>query len=345
MVKRHNLYIRRGNKVYIRNPQLKELSFVEKLWGNEESMKDIGGTYLFPKEKWEMFYRKMVYPTDGKNFFCLIYDLQDNPVGEVSFHGYNSITKVARINVKVHYKYRGLGYGSEALKLLLEYYFWNFGGEAIIDSVDTKEAKRLFEKLGFEVINKFKDQVTYKLEKSRFSAYDKKDTKDVYILCYDNMNILDYSIAVKIFNTANTLLKSNYFNISLVSDKKEVVTEGKIHFYVEQSSNEVINEKSILIIPGSDSKESNLDKSYLINYIKKEYLISDYIVLLSKELNFLKEFLGGEVLEGDNNLLDYGKVIIARDYKENINACINIIRNILGEEIASSIKSQFMGNS
>ena len=81
------------------------------------------------------------------------------------------------------------------------------------------------------------------------------------------MNILDYSIAVKIFNTANTLLKSNYFNISLVSDKKEVVTEGKIHFYVEQSSNEVINEKSILIIPGSDSKESNLDKSYLINYI------------------------------------------------------------------------------
>ena len=72
---------------------------------------------------------------------------------------------------------------------------------------------------------------------------------------------------------------------------------------------------------------------------------SDYIVLLSKELNFLKEFLGGEVLEGDNNLLDYGKVIIARDYKENINACINIIRNILGEEIASSIKSQFMGNS
>ena len=61
------------------------------------------------------------------------------------------------------------------------------------------------------------------------------------------MNILDYSIAVKIFNTANTLLKSNYFNISLVSDKKEVVTEGKIHFYVEQSSNEVINEKSILI--------------------------------------------------------------------------------------------------
>ena len=55
MVKRHNLYIRQGNKRYIRNPQLKELSFVEKLWGNEESMKDIGGTYLFPKEKWKCF--------------------------------------------------------------------------------------------------------------------------------------------------------------------------------------------------------------------------------------------------------------------------------------------------
>lgn len=344
MDQKNNLYIRRGNKIYIRNPKLEELSFVEKLWGNEKNMKDIGGTYFFPKEKWEMFYRKMVYPTDGKNFFCLIYDLKDNPVGEVSFHGYNSITKVARINVKIHYKYRGLGYASEALKLLLEYYFWNFGGEAIIDSADTKEAKRLFDKLGFEVINKFKEQVTYKLEKNQFSAYDRTDNKDVYILCYDDMNILDYSIAVKIFTTANELLNNNYFNIHLVSYKKEVVTEGKIHFYIERNYQELVRKKSIFVIPGSDSVKLNLDRSHIIEYIRKEYFNSDYIILLSKELMELEKNLNINISE-DKKLLDYGKIIIARDYKENINACINIIRNILGEKIALNIKKHFIENS
>ncbi|MBU5455105.1 GNAT family N-acetyltransferase [Caproiciproducens sp. MSJ-32] len=341
MDKKYNLYIRRGNKVYIRNPEFKELSFVEKLWGCEENMKDIGGAYSFPKKKWEMFYKKMVYPTDGKNFFCLIYDLKDNPVGEVSFHGYNSITKVARINVKIDYKHRGRGYASEALKLLLEYYFWTFGGEAIIDSADTKEAKRIFEKLGFEIINKFKDQVTYKLDRNKFAAYNEKEKRDVYILCYDNMNILDYSIAVKIFITANKVLNNSYFNIYLVSNNKEVQTEDKIFITVDKSFKENVNEKSILIIPGTDSEEFNLDRSYIIDFIKKEYLNSDYILLFSKELKELENIFDIEVIE-DKNLIDYGKIIIARDYKENINACINIIRNILGEEIASNIRYYFI---
>ena len=99
-----------------------------KLWANEETMQDIGGAYFFPKEKWEMFYKKMVYPTDGKNFYCRNISLKDKPVGEVSFHGYDSITKIARINVKIHYKYRNHGYGERSIKLLLEYYFLEFWG-------------------------------------------------------------------------------------------------------------------------------------------------------------------------------------------------------------------------
>jgi len=66
-------------------------------------MGELGKTYSFPKEKWDMFYRKMVQPTDGKNFYCLIYSLDDKAIGEVSFHGYNSATKVARINIKIQH--------------------------------------------------------------------------------------------------------------------------------------------------------------------------------------------------------------------------------------------------
>ncbi|MDZ4957396.1 GNAT family N-acetyltransferase, partial [Clostridium perfringens] len=120
------------------------------LWGDKENMIEVGGTYSFPRTKCEMFYKKMVQPTDGKNFYCLIYTIEDKKIGEVSFHGYNSATKVARVNVKIHHRYRGNGYGEEALRLLLEYYFLEFGGEAIIDTVKTNEAKKLLKKIGFE---------------------------------------------------------------------------------------------------------------------------------------------------------------------------------------------------
>ena len=145
-----NLYRRNGKLIYIKMPEFNELAFVRELWGKKENMGEFGDVYSFPKEKWEMFYRKMVSPTDGKNFYCLIYDLNDKPIGEVSFHGYNSATKVARINIKIHYEHRKKGYGEEALRLLLEYYFYEFGGQSIIDSVKSDEGKSLLKKIGFE---------------------------------------------------------------------------------------------------------------------------------------------------------------------------------------------------
>ena len=110
------IYRRNGKKVYIKQPDWAELEFVSTLWADEDTMKDIGGVYSFSESKWEMFYNKMVYPGDGKNFYCLIYEaLEDKPVGEVSFHGYDCVTKSARFNIKVLYSERRKGYGEEAL--------------------------------------------------------------------------------------------------------------------------------------------------------------------------------------------------------------------------------------
>ena len=36
-----------GKDVYIKQPEFEELEFVSKLWGDEETMKDIGGTFNF----------------------------------------------------------------------------------------------------------------------------------------------------------------------------------------------------------------------------------------------------------------------------------------------------------
>ena len=68
---REGLYRRNGKKVYIKQPEYNELKFVQELWGDKDTMKDIGGVFNFSENKWEMFYKKMVAPTDGKNFYCL----------------------------------------------------------------------------------------------------------------------------------------------------------------------------------------------------------------------------------------------------------------------------------
>ena len=146
------LYMREGKRIYIKQPILEELEFVASLWSDEETMKDIGGVFSFPRSKWEGFYKKMVYPSDGKNFYCLVYLNDGSPIGEVSFHGYDSATKVARFNIKILSKYRNQGFGEEAVKLLLEYFFIEFGGEIIMDSISTEAGVRLAEKMKFSII-------------------------------------------------------------------------------------------------------------------------------------------------------------------------------------------------
>lgn len=162
------LYKKSGDLVYIKQPEFNELDYVAKLWSDKETMKDVGGTVTLPEQRKKDWYAKMVKPTDGKNFYCLIYNKQNKPVGEVSFHRFNQIKKSAELNIKVQNKYRRKGYGKEALKLLLEYYFNEFGGEVITDEVINIKGQRALAKFGFEIISKSEYRVSFKMTKEGF---------------------------------------------------------------------------------------------------------------------------------------------------------------------------------
>lgn len=336
------LYKREGNNIYIKNPSIEELSFVENLWGNIKNMNNIGGTYYFPKEKWTMFYKKMIYPTDGKNFYCLIYNYYNEPVGEVSFHGYNSATKVARINVKIDYKYRRLGYAKEALVLLLEYYFWDFGGETIIDSANNEPSNNLLEGLGFEVINKFKDQITYKLEKNKFSLYKKEKNKVINILAYDDMDIMDYCLIFKIFSDANKYLKEEYFRIKTLSFKEEIIIENKIKIKIDKNLDFSNYETGVIVIPNSNKNDLNLEEKRFSEYIKKSYRNLDNIIVFDKGRDIIKNILSENIDFNKNEYEINGKVITAFSYKEKIKGCINIIRKNLGEEVSQNLLKEIL---
>lgn len=328
-----NLYRRNGTKVYIKNPEFSELSFVKELWADKKNMDDFGDVYSFPKEKWDMFYKKMVNQTNGKNFYCLVYDLEDNPIGEVSFHGYNSATKVARINVKIKYDKRNNGYGEEALRLLLEYFFLEFGGEAIIDSVKTDSGKGLLEKVGFEELNNFRNQGTYKLTKKKFLTCKITNKKIIGILSYDNIDNAEYSIPFYIFNKVNEILKEDNFEVVSITEKnKEDISPD------------------ILIIPGGVGVNEAIKNKLLIKYIEDIYSNCNYIATFSNGVYFLEglrsingiaipnsiyEIKG--TIKSKKGFVDNGKIMVSSNLISNIELCISIVKKTHGDDVSRKL--------
>lgn len=346
-----NLYRRNGKKVYIKQPTFEELAYTQKLWNDSNTMAEVGGVYKFPESKWDMFYKKMVYPTDGKNFYCHVYNTRDKFIGEVSFHGYDSSTKAARINIKISHRERREGYGLEALKLLLEYFFFEFSGGGIIDTTDIESGKRLLLKSGFESIGQFKEKETFKLTKERFLSYKPEESKNVVIIAYNNMSFLYHSIIEEIFNKANSVADQDRFKIITVSSATEVYTHNK---GIGLSSNklQVPIKADILVLPGGDGALEVIKDKEIIKFILTQYVNCDYLLSVEKSILILNRcrMLDGILIPYISDIseliktsipnakftnkvfVDYGKIMISKNLVGTIEACLMLVRKILGEE-------------
>ena len=161
-----------GKKVYLRPPMRDEMEYIKWLWSDPATMKEVGGPIELSDEEAEKWYSRMINPGNDRNFFCLIFNTNDEPVGEVSFHRYDHNTKTAEFNIKIASEYRGKGYSFEAISLMLEYYFHEFGGEVMKDRVglDNTSAQRILEKFGFEHDIDVKEEGVYllKITKEKF---------------------------------------------------------------------------------------------------------------------------------------------------------------------------------
>lgn len=360
MLRKNGLYRRNGKKVYIKQPELNELGFTSKLWADQETMAEIGGAYNFSREKWEPFYKKMVEPTDGKNFYCLIYTVRDKAIGEVSFHGYDSSTKAARINIKVHHRYRNKGYGEEALKLLLEFYFYEFGGVAIIDTVKTQGAKKILEKLGFAAIGNFKNEITYKITKDTFSIGHIEQKKNIAVIGYEGMDIMEYVTPFKVFELTNEIIGEEVFTVYGVSGQEKITTNSNIKIYNDVLFDNEEIKPDIIIIPGGNDVDEAVKDKQLIKYLMSNYNDCDYLLAFSNSVHFLNRcrMLEGLLLpnikeESDKTELssvdirwteekftDNGKILLSSNSVGAINICCIIIKKMLGEDIYKKISNK-----
>ena len=76
-----------------------------------------GGTIPFPKEKWQDWYDHWIVHPEGKRYYRYLKDEQGNFIGEIAYH-FDADEQKYLADVIVFAKYRGKGYGGQALDLL-----------------------------------------------------------------------------------------------------------------------------------------------------------------------------------------------------------------------------------
>ena len=144
--------ILRGENVYIRLPRMEELSFIRSLWGDPDTMAAVGGPVELPQKKASEWFARVVGSGDPSHCYCLIFNQDDAPVGEISFHRWDACRRSANLNIKVFSGCRGHGYAKDALRTFLEFFFGRVGGRLMTDDVASgnRPGQRLLESIGFE---------------------------------------------------------------------------------------------------------------------------------------------------------------------------------------------------
>ncbi|MFC1597680.1 GNAT family N-acetyltransferase [Planctomycetota bacterium] len=148
-----------GQKVRLRPPRVDEFPFIRALWGDPDTMASVGGPVDFPESKAREWFRRMVEPGGASDCYCLVLNEDDVPVGEISFHHWDAEQRSADLNVKILAVSRGHGYGRDALRTFLEFFFGRVGGHFMTDDVALKNraGQQLLASMGFEKNDRVSD--------------------------------------------------------------------------------------------------------------------------------------------------------------------------------------------
>lgn len=351
-------YRRDGKKIYIKKPDLVELSYTQRLWNDIDTMADVGKVVDFPKYKWETFYKRSVNPTDGKNFYCLVYTKDNTPIGEIGFHGYDIPTKTARLNIRIENSFRGKGYGKEALNLLLDYFFQEFGGEYILENLKDDTYKKFIEEEGFKFINKNKIESTYRLSKKNFLAKSIIKTRKIGIMLYDGVNSSNVTTIINYFDKINEILNENIFSITTIGVSEKFSDEsGIIDFNVKKVLTKDFNSDiQVLIMPSTNNIDSfnnemifnNLhsiiDKCEMVLACNEGIvplilmnLLSGLMVSVPKGYEEeLKKYLATSIIS-EKQIVDNGKIILFSGNTDITSGCLYLIKRLCGEKVYKDV--------
>ena len=102
-------------------PRLEDLWFRQMMLEDEETMSynhAWGGTIPGPKERWQAWYDEWIIHHQSRRFYRYRQDETGAFIGEIAYHYDDEISGYIA-DIIVYAKYRGKGYGSQGLDLLL----------------------------------------------------------------------------------------------------------------------------------------------------------------------------------------------------------------------------------
>ncbi|MDO9067900.1 MAG: GNAT family N-acetyltransferase [Deltaproteobacteria bacterium] len=163
-----------AENVRLRHPELEDLAYIRKLWADPDTMKEVGGPIVMDEERARRWFEKMVDPGSPGDRYFLIFNRENLPVGEASFHRFDPGTKTAEFNLKVEARHRYKSYGPEAARLILEYFFSGFGGEVMVDPIalENTAGQKALLSIGFEHDPSRTDVFMVRMTKQKFYLTD-----------------------------------------------------------------------------------------------------------------------------------------------------------------------------
>lgn len=291
---------------------------------------------------------------------CLVYTHDNTPIGEVGFHGYDIPTKTARLNIRIENVFRGKGYGKEALDLILDYFFQEFGGEYILESLKDDTYKEFIEKEDFKFVSKNKVESIYRLSKRNYLAKSIIKTRKVGIMLYDGVSTSNVTTVINLFDKINKILNKEIFSITTIGTKEKFKDKLDIvNLNVKEILTQDFNQDfQILIMPSTnnmdflndeiifDNLHNIVDRCDIILACNEGVipliltdLLSGLMVSLPKKYEEkLKEYLSSSIIS-DKNIVDNGKIILFNGNDDITSGCLYLIKRLCGEGMYKALLS------
>ena len=157
-----------GSNITLIPPTQADWPTVRDIWEDEATMADVGGIHRLSAPTYRAWYRFMFEDKAAENTYYLIFsNKMRRCVGEVSFHHYAPTTQKAMFNIKIKYAERGRGFGQEAMDLLLDFFFNQWGGHVMEDALakNNHNGLRVLTNYGFQKVREDEQAVWVALDK------------------------------------------------------------------------------------------------------------------------------------------------------------------------------------
>ena len=168
-----------GKNINLRALEPEDLDFLFDT-ENDESLWEISSTQTpyskYTLQKYIENAHQDIY--EAKQYRFVICDTKNTPVGMIDLFDFNPQHQRVGIGILINSKYRTKGYGSEALKMIIDYAFTYLNMHQIFANItsDNLDSISLFEKFKFKKVGikkdwvcsnfTFKDEILYQLIKN-----------------------------------------------------------------------------------------------------------------------------------------------------------------------------------